>query len=362
MKPFPSRFSGCLPAMNPEAGLTALTPDRGRSPSRSKPRSTVAAIIPLYNKAQYLPRALNSILAQTHLPTEIIVVDDGSTDDSISVLQIWMAEHFDRLREAEIDLQLLQQTNTGPGAARNRGGQTSSASLLAFLDADDEWEPDFLAGAIAALETHPHCMLAAFGQFQGSDRTDLQPRFNALGIRPGPWRLPPDLPPPVMKPTIDFIFSGATVVRREVFETLGGFYAQAGCTYGEDTYFWLQVALQHEIYRDPTPMMWYHTECSDLAIWHRQVPLSPLLLHPQLLRDRCPVDYQVFLERYLAQVAIVTARRFAYRGDRDTVKALLRRFPLTRLFRADQAKINLELLLANFPQLRSWILNARFSA
>lgn len=353
--PLSARFSFARP---PLLNQSRFAPVAQRPPSSTD----VAVVIPLHNKAAYIARTLNSVLAQTHLPSEILVIDDGSRDDGVAVIRDWMANHFEALQRARIRLQIFQQSQTGPGAARNRGAKMATAPLLVFLDADDEWMPTFLAEATTALQAHPDCMLAAFGQFRGPAQTDQLGRFRALGIAPGPWRLPVDLSAQLMKPVVDFVFSGATVVRRTLMEQLGGFYTQAGCTYGEDTYFWLQAIVNYPIYRDPTPLMWYHTECSELGLWHRQAPISPILLHPEPLRHHCPPEYQIFLERYLAQVAIMTARRFASYGDRDTARTLLAQFPLSRTFYADHTKANLDILLTNFPQLRSWILRAKFSA
>lgn len=331
------------------------------SVTEAEPGDRVAVIIPLHNKAAFIARTLTSVLHQTHKPCEIIVVDDGSTDDSVLVVEAWLVEHQPQLTEARITLNMIQQAQAGPGAARNRGAEQTAAPLLAFLDADDEWMPTFLAEATQALRNHSDCMLAAFGQFRGAEKSSLDQRFKLLGIRPGSWRLPLDLPPPIMKSTVDFVFSGATVIRRSGFEALGGFYSQGGCTYGEDTYFWLQAQLRYPIYRDPKALMWYHTECSALGIWNRQAPVNPILSQPGVLRRGCPAEYGLFLEQYLAQVAIVTARRFASYGDRETARILLERFPLSRSFRADHTKANLDILLTNFPVLRSWILKAKFS-
>ena len=94
----------------------------------------VSVIIPLYNKEPYVRRALSSIRAQTFEDFEVIVVDDGSTDEGARAV-----ESFDDAR-----VRLVHQQNAGPGAARNRGIAEARGELLAFLDADDEWTPTYL--------------------------------------------------------------------------------------------------------------------------------------------------------------------------------------------------------------------------
>src|SRR5512143_913149 len=93
----------------------------------------VGVVIPLYNKGTLVRRALNSVLGQTFQNFEVVVVDDGSTDEGPDVV-----------REcSDSRVRLIQQANAGPGAARNRGARETQAPLLAFLDADDEWMPRF---------------------------------------------------------------------------------------------------------------------------------------------------------------------------------------------------------------------------
>jgi glycosyltransferase involved in cell wall biosynthesis len=110
----------------------------------------VAVIIPVYHAA-YLSAALASALRQTRPPDEVIVIDDGAPDRQ--ALADALAPHAHRLR-------LLSQANRGAGAARNAGIRASDASLVAFLDADDEWLPDYLERQLATLAAHPECDVA----------------------------------------------------------------------------------------------------------------------------------------------------------------------------------------------------------
>src|ERR1700744_1801496 len=91
----------------------------------------MSAIVPTYNRASYVGRAIDSILEQSVQPDEIIVVDDGSTDGTSSMLRSRYGER----------LHIIQQVNEGVSSARRRGIQASSCDWIAFLDSDDEWLP-----------------------------------------------------------------------------------------------------------------------------------------------------------------------------------------------------------------------------
>ncbi len=102
-------------------------------PSTSLP--AVDVVIPMFQAERYIRRTLGSVLAQTHAPARIIVVDDGSTDGSREMVKAVMQE------QPHLPIQLLEQPNSGPNAARNRGVQHGQAPYVALLDADDLWGP-----------------------------------------------------------------------------------------------------------------------------------------------------------------------------------------------------------------------------
>lgn len=96
----------------------------------------ISVILPTYNRAFTLPRAIDSILAQTHTDFELIIVDDGSTDDSLELLSQY------KLRDTRI--KIICQENHGVSHARNRGIEMAKHDWIAFLDSDDEWLPEKL--------------------------------------------------------------------------------------------------------------------------------------------------------------------------------------------------------------------------
>ena len=125
----------------------------------------ISVIIPVYNCDRYLSEAIDSVLAQTYPPSEIIVLDDGSTDDSGAV-----AQHY------RTSVRYEYQTHGGVGSARNRGAELAQGNFLAFLDADDLWAEDKLHDQIAAFSREPD-LEAIFGmmqQFHSPDLTQLE--------------------------------------------------------------------------------------------------------------------------------------------------------------------------------------------
>jgi glycosyltransferase involved in cell wall biosynthesis len=126
--------------------------------------SEISVIIPAYNAAAFLSEAITSVLSQECLPGEVIVVDDGSTDDTAAIAMSFAPQ-----------VRLLTQPNAGPGAARNLGVRNARGTMLAFLDSDDLWLPDKLKLQLAALNGNPELSMV-FGRveiIQPSDSSDI---------------------------------------------------------------------------------------------------------------------------------------------------------------------------------------------
>lgn len=119
-------------------------------------------VLPVYNRAAYVGEAIESVLAQTLPPDELIVIDDGSTDESLQIVESF----------ARPCLHVVRQENAGIGAARNRGLGVAAGELIAFIDSDDLWEPDKLELQVRAMVEN-HEVQLVFGhllEFLSPDR------------------------------------------------------------------------------------------------------------------------------------------------------------------------------------------------
>lgn len=117
----------------------------------------VSIIIPLYNKAPYVTKALESVKAQTFTDYECLIVNDGSTDNSEAVVQSWLS----RNSQYTVHFTLYTQENAGVSAARNHGISLSTGDYVCFLDADDWWKPTFLEEMMGLVKDYPEAGIYA---------------------------------------------------------------------------------------------------------------------------------------------------------------------------------------------------------
>jgi GT2 family glycosyltransferase len=274
-------------------------------------------IIPLFNKAPYIRRALASVERQTFIDYEVIVVDDGSTDGGGTIVA--------GLKQPR--LTLLTQENSGPGRARNRGLAEARGEFVAFLDADDEWLPEYLECSVNLLErAAPEAATVTSGYFEYPSGRSTDPLWRERGLVDGPHRLDPQTPPQLAIYWLAFMSPCSTMGRTWVFRRLGGFFARDRCTNAEDAFLFLKILLNHTIIVNLDSLVRIHREASDLSRRGYLRPIEPLLTHPDELRAACPPDLRDLLEKVLATRALKTACLLGYWGRWREARALCREF------------------------------------
>jgi glycosyltransferase involved in cell wall biosynthesis len=197
----------------------------------------ISVVMPSYNAGAYVREAIDSVLAQTYCNTELIVVDDGSTDDTRAVL-----------REYGARIRVLSQSNHGPYPARNAGLRHALGQFVAFLDADDYWSPIFLEKLHAALKAHPQAVLAYCGW----------QNVGLAGPRGGPY-VPPDYETAGKLEAFLRAASPwpihAALVRKSALDEAGGFDTHWRTCMDYD--LWLRIAATRPIVRVPEVLAFY---------------------------------------------------------------------------------------------------------
>jgi cellulose synthase/poly-beta-1,6-N-acetylglucosamine synthase-like glycosyltransferase len=247
----------------------------------------LSVVIPLYNKEAEIGRALHSISAQTFDEFEVIVVDDGSTDCGPKIVREWQ----------DVRIRLVSQHNAGVSAARNRGITEARASLIAFLDADDEWSTQYLEHIVELQRRFPHCGVYA---------TSYTFRYAGLPGRPAILRgFTGNLQEGVLTDYFTVacrsdppLWTSAVVVTKSAILEVGGF--PVGIIAGEDLLLWARLAVRFSIAYCPTPLSfyWEPMAVTERPPRHPQVPdqVSEGLLN---LRKFSPPEKVKGLDGYL---------------------------------------------------------------
>ena len=194
----------------------------------------ISVVIPLYNKEKQIAHTLQSVFNQTFQDFEVVIVDDGSTDGSVVEV-----EKFSDSR-----IRLIHQKNAGVSAARNRGIEEAKGDLIAFLDADDEWKPEYLATQYHLSQKYPDCSVFAcnyeFRNIEGKVTPTIickLPFTGEDGILSNYFEVASCSHPPICSISI--------MVRKSAIQAIGGF--PVGIRSGEDLLTWARLAVSGKI-------------------------------------------------------------------------------------------------------------------
>ena len=177
---------------------------------------SIAVVIPVYNGAATVNEALESVRRQSVQPAEVLVIDDGSGDDTGAVVEAYLREH-----QLPPTWRLMTQANRGPAGARDLGIRSAATTHVALLDADDVWHPDKLAISVRLLITHGYEVIGASLQAD-STQADIRPVSRQRMLFKNPF------------------FTSTAVFSRSAYRDVGGF--DCGQRYSEDYKLWLAFA------------------------------------------------------------------------------------------------------------------------
>ncbi|EKC57918.1 glycosyl transferase, group 2 family protein [human gut metagenome] len=205
----------------------------------------ISIVIPLYNKKDQVSNTIATVLAQTYQDFEVIIVNDGSTDDSVAEVE--------KVQDSRI--RLIHQQNAGVSVARNRGIEASKGDLIAFLDADDEWNPGYLESQYQLFRKYPDCSVFAcnyeFRDVEGKVTPTIIRKLSFAeedGILTNYFEVASCSHPP--------LWTSAIMVKKNAIQAIGGF--PVGIKSGEDLLTWARLSIRGQIAFCKTPLAIYN--------------------------------------------------------------------------------------------------------
>ncbi len=287
---------------NAATGVSASPKFQGPA-SDSSPR--VSVIIPTYNHARFVAEAIHSALAQDYPNFEVIVIDDGSTDNTPEIVTRFGAK-----------IRYLRQENQGLPGARNSGIRAATGNFIALLDSDDSWLPGFLSATVARLKADPGLGAVYTGFYFVGAQGERLPQ---LGVE----TVPDDQ---LYDRLLDgeFFVPSAVVTRRACFEHVGLF--DEALRASEDWDMWLRVAHSYRFAGIPKPLANYRIHTSNMS------KNPEHMLHYQLLvvnkqfgpPTGPPANWPIERQRAYAAVYRYAATGFLQQGNRQLGQDYLR--------------------------------------
>jgi len=271
----------------------------------------ISVVIPLFNKGHCIGRAIRSVQDQTVPCEEILVVDDGSTDDGAAVVE---ATGDRRIR-------LFRQANQGPSSARNRGIEAAQGELIALLDADDEWKPGFLESVLHLRSRWPEAGIYATAyEIHEPDGRVWVPSFRE--IPPAPWE---GIIPNFFRSALWSrpVWTSAAAIPKKVFGTVGRFAPCRGV--GEDVELWARIAMRH-----PIAFHWrigatYHREAENRYCASVFTHTFATDSFERAMRSQeVPPDLLPDIREFLAHQKLVAASRYVVSGRSYMARDILR--------------------------------------
>lgn len=235
-----------------------------------------SVIIPLYNKAPYVAKAIDSVLAQTYTDYELVIMDDGSKDGSFTVAS--------KAVEGCPNFHLYRQANGGVSVARNNAVSLSRGEYLCFLDADDWWEPTFLEEMSKLIDDFPDAGIYGTN-YTIVNETKRKTRVADIGVEQGFESGYINYCQVYAKTLAMPLWTGAVSMPKAVFDEMGGF--PQGIKLGEDFLLWIRVALKYKVAFLNKPLSFYNqdVEVANRGVGRLHRPVEHMLWNVDFLSE-----------------------------------------------------------------------------
>lgn len=294
-----------------------------------------SVVIPLYNTEKYIERTVKSVLNQTHREFEIIVVDDGSTDRSVEIVEKLVKEYP--------QVRLVKQANKLVGAARNHGIRESVSEIVTFLDADDEYLPDFLETINRLHENFPEAGAYATAYRIQKKEKSFIPKFS--GLPKFPWE---GIVPSYFKSGLGYhpLSSSSIAVKKSVFEDVG--YFDENERYAVDLDQWVRIASKYEIAFSSSVCAVYHRDTGETLSIEKRTNFDKKVantLYSLIKYKNHKKSDTIYIKQYFDKICLDIAGKYIKAGNKAKAKEHLDKLKTGKYF-FKKIKLQLKLLFA----------------
>ncbi len=260
----------------------------------------ISVIIPLYNKAPYIEKAIRSVFAQTYTDWELILIDDGSKDNSFSLCKQTVAQwNKEQGAKSKDHIRLLSQANVGVSTTRNRGVEMAQGEYVCFLDADDWWDEHFLEEMAKAIEDYPKAGIIGTNYWYVKNGRQ---RISVRNMQTG-----------YMDYICTYVYqmqvgggmpltSISVCVQKDVFLTAGGFNPQLRL--GEDFDLWIRIAHDYKVAFIDKSLAFYN---QDVDTIHR----ATRHLHNPAVTELSHYEEYLYLYNYSEAIQLLISKKRA---------------------------------------------------
>ncbi len=269
-------------------------------------------VLPLYNKQKYIEKTIDSVLAQTYKNFEIIIIDDGSTDESATIVKDYIDSR----------IKYFHQKNQGVSVARNTGINLANYEFIAFLDADDIWNKKFLAEISNLINQFPEASgFATSYQFKIEINKYKIAKFSNHYSTGWKGIILDYFGTSLYDPLVT---ASSFVVRKSVFATNNAF--QVGHGISEDLELWARLAIQYKIAFSNIPLVTYRKDNDNNSRNNYAIKEDFILLQTLRTKKNYPFEYKNSLQKYLAVYTLKCAMRYNLNGDKKNARRLFNSF------------------------------------
>lgn len=279
----------------------------------------ISVVIPLYNKEKRISDCINSVIAQTSAATEIIIVDDGSTDDSLEIAKRSLKNHNGNVK-------IISQKNSGASSARNTGVEASESNLIAFLDADDEWSPIYIEKMKRLIIDFPSASL--YGCSHAIRTKNHKGRIKVKKKRPWVIKGKRGIVSNFFLSSLggSIVNCSKTIVRKESLISVDGF--PCGIPAGEDLIVWMKLASKYEVAYEDATLVTINLEKDHSRDGRIGAVPYPLTYYSSLVYEGIDFSTKLYLLKIAAAHAISESKVNSTRKNKGLFDSINKIFPV----------------------------------